>query len=84
MPRQFGVGEHVVFTGDIVPKTLTLFLKWSSEGMRLVRQRGDQARLERASASLPALVLRQVVANQPQKDFPVLARLGCTHTVNPQ
>jgi len=29
MPRQFGAGEHVVFTGDIVPKTLTLFLKWS-------------------------------------------------------
>ena len=26
-PRQFGEGEQVVFAGDIVPKTLALFLK---------------------------------------------------------
>jgi hypothetical protein len=28
---QFGEGEHVVFTGSIVPKTLTLFLKQSTK-----------------------------------------------------
>jgi len=27
---QFGEGEHVVFAGDIVPKTLALFLKQST------------------------------------------------------
>jgi len=31
IPRQFGAGKHVVFTGDIVPKTLTLFLKRSTK-----------------------------------------------------
>jgi len=29
-PRQFGEGEHGVFAGDIVPKTLTLLLKRST------------------------------------------------------
>jgi hypothetical protein len=28
---QFGEGEHGVFAGDIVPKTLTLFLKQSTK-----------------------------------------------------
>jgi hypothetical protein len=30
LPRQFGEGGHVVFAGDIVPKTLALFLKQST------------------------------------------------------
>ena len=30
-PRQFGEGEHVVFAGDIVPKTAALFLKQSTK-----------------------------------------------------
>ena len=29
-PRQFGEGGHAVFAGDIVPKTLELFLKQST------------------------------------------------------
>ena len=31
LPRQFGEGEHIVFAGDIVPKTLELFLKQSTK-----------------------------------------------------
>jgi len=31
LPRQFGEGEHVVFAGDIVPKTLELFLQQSTK-----------------------------------------------------
>ena len=31
IPRQLGAGEHVVFTGAIVPKTLTLFLQRSTK-----------------------------------------------------
>ena len=32
LPRQFGEGEHVVFAGGIVSKTLALFLKQSTKG----------------------------------------------------
>jgi hypothetical protein len=32
LPRQFGEGEHVVFAGGIVPKTLALFLQQSTKG----------------------------------------------------
>ena len=32
-PRQFGEGEHGIFTGDIVPKILTLCLKWSTKAI---------------------------------------------------
>jgi hypothetical protein len=31
LPRQFGEGKHVVFAGDIVPKTLALFLQQSTK-----------------------------------------------------
>jgi len=31
MPRQFGAGERVVFTGAIIPKTRALFLKRSTK-----------------------------------------------------
>jgi hypothetical protein len=31
LPRQFGEGDHGVFAGGIVPKTLTLFLKQSTK-----------------------------------------------------
>jgi hypothetical protein len=31
LPRQLGEGKHVVFAGDIVPKTLALFLKQSTK-----------------------------------------------------
>ena len=31
LPRQFGEGESVVFTSDMVPKTRTLFLKRSTK-----------------------------------------------------
>jgi len=36
LPRQFGEGEHVVFAGGIVPKTLALFLKQSTKVRDLV------------------------------------------------
>jgi hypothetical protein len=31
LPRQFGEGEHIVFAGDTVPKTLALFLQQSTK-----------------------------------------------------
>ena len=31
LPRQFGEGEHVVFAGNMVPKTLASFLKRSTK-----------------------------------------------------
>jgi hypothetical protein len=33
LPRQFGAGEHGVFTGGIVAKTLALFLQQSTKGV---------------------------------------------------
>ena len=33
---QFGEGEHVVFAGDSVPKTLALFLKQSTKGIAVL------------------------------------------------
>ena len=33
LPRQFGEGEHGVFAGDTVPKTLALWLKQSTKGV---------------------------------------------------
>ena len=33
LPRQFGEGESVVFTSDMVPKTRTLFLKQSPKSL---------------------------------------------------
>jgi hypothetical protein len=34
LPRQFGEGESVVFAGDMVSKTLTLFLKRSTKALQ--------------------------------------------------
>ena len=33
LPRQFGEGEHGVFAGDVVPKTMALFLKRSAKAI---------------------------------------------------
>jgi hypothetical protein len=65
LPRQFGEGEHVVFAGNIIPKTLALCLKRSTKCRRRCRNQRNAS-----SSSLGSLLSAM---------YPPLGYLGLLH-----